>query len=152
MGLDVTAMSKIAIDKVDGEPSLYSVGFPQSNMEKFEDEPITYEQAHSFRAGSYSGYNAMRRELCELINGIPPEVLWAHEDGPEWHKKPFYWLINFSDCEGYIGTDYCKILLKDCEDHWDTIQIKGSDYLKDVMNDFRKAFELGADDGVVKFH
>jgi len=151
MGLDIYAYSNISINDSDSDNDglhIYSSVFKQENMKSFEGVALDYGEEFTFRAGSYSSYNRARAELCQLINGVEPEDFWEIEEN---ESKPFYWLINFSACGGYIGTSYCEILKNDFDKHWSTIQDKGSEYLKVVMADFKQAFELAANNGLVQF-
>lgn len=109
------------------------------------------DKRHSFRAGSYSGYNEWRAWLSVLALGVAPSDVWA--ESSIYEDKPFYRLINFSDCEGIIGPVYAKQLAKD----FAAFQSKAdaaecNDWFKAKYTDWRKAFELAADGGYVDFH
>lgn len=100
-------------------------------------------KTHGFRAGSYGGYNRWRADLREQFN---PET---NPDGP------FYELIWFADNEGCIGPEAALDLLDDFRYHA-TKYAPGADlresYARAVYEDWARAFELGADSGLVVFH
>ena len=77
-----------------------------------------YQVRHrgNFRAGSYSGYSSFRNWLCQFATGSAPERIW---EGPydAGDSRPFFQLINFSDCEGTIGATACAKLARDFEAH-----------------------------------
>lgn len=111
---------------------------------------------HAFRAGSYSGYNEWRNDLSRLMLGVPANVVWG---GGAYAGKPFYELIDFSDCEGIIGPVVAAKLARDFAEHQgkaDAYQDQEggetySDYWREKYADWRKAFELAADGGFVYF-
>ena len=116
----------------------------------------SYEDEFGYRAGSYSGYNEWRRRLSFMALDAPPPTVWGN---PEHYKdKPFFWLINFSDCEGYIGTEKCKVLAADFakwQPRADAILDLDEDWCGWFVQkyaDWRKAFELAAKGGFVDFH
>lgn len=119
----------------------------------------TFEsRKHTFRAGSYSGYNHWRDFLSVCMFGVPAVVVWANES--EFVDLPFYELIRFSDCEGTIGpatsaklaadfeayakhaAEFAKAKLCDDESEW---------WLSRYA-DWQKAFALASDGGAVNFH
>jgi hypothetical protein len=100
-------------------------------------------QRHLFRVGSYHTYNEWRNELSLMALGVPADVVWA---SPETYAlRPFYYLINFLDSDGVIGQTVCKLL---AQQFGDFQQVAARCELYD---EFRKAFELGADGGLVEF-
>jgi hypothetical protein len=119
--------------------------------------PVT--ESHGFRAGSYSGYNWWREQLCQLALGVPPSEVW---EDPDAHAgKPFLEMINFSDAEGAIGPVTSAKLAKDFainEARLVTLaeqRIADPDereYFTTLLSDWRHAFELAAKDGFVIFH
>lgn len=111
------------------------------------------EHEHSFRAGSYGHYNWWREQLSLCMLGARPEYAWAHEQ--EVADNPFSLLVCFSDCEGTITSESCKVLHKAFVDNrkkalaW--AKKTDGEFMRNY-DDFTKAFELGADRGLVKFH
>lgn len=151
MGLDITAYKDIKIIE-NKEPEYYfsSSDFPQSNMPNLEDKEIQidFKEEFDFRAGSYSGYNLFRNELCISANNIKAEELWDLKD----ESLKFYWLINFTDCDGYIGTSYCSILYEEFCKYEEDVKLKLNDYFHQTYDNFKESFRLGRDNGLVSFH
>lgn len=154
MGLDVTAYSnfkitKVVIEEDDYEYYFCNSGFEQSNMNIEEQYVnIDFDEDFDFRAGSYGGYNHFRNSLCLASNNITAKELWNSED----KTLKFYWLINFSDCEGYIGTGYCKILYDEFVKYEKEVKEKLNIDYHDKYDNFKEAFRLGANNGLVNFH
>lgn len=111
-----------------------------------------WEDSFGFRAGSYSGYNRWRNQLSLAMLGVSAETVWSNEE--HYKHQPFYHLINFSDCEGVIGTDLCKRLAKDFADYQSKAdQVEDEDgWFRLKYADWRKAFEMASDSGYLKFH
>lgn len=155
MGLDVTAYKNIKIIEDDEPEYHFTSGWEQSNMNNIHDKEIQidFDEEFDFRAGSYGGYNFFRNFLCETINNITAEELWNEKDA-EVKQFPFYWLINFTDCEGYIGTSYCKILYKNFLDNKELFMSKTEDNLRfqQTYLDFLEAFKISQEEGLVNFH
>lgn len=132
-------------------------------------------EGHGFRAGSYSWYNRWRSHLACAIHGVGLSTIW--ENPESYRRKPFIELINFSDCEGCIGPEACATLARDFANHFEHVQKyvneHGSnacscrevdlfgrnyfagpienDWFLDKYRDWQKAFELGAQSGLVLF-
>ena len=154
MGLDITAYKNIRIRELtkdeEGEYYFSNSGFKQSNMPILENKEIQieFDDVFDFRAGSYGGYNSFRNQLCLASNNISADELWKSEN----ENLKFYWLINFSDCEGYIGTDYCKILYDEFIKYEKEVKEKLSIDYHDKYDKFKEAFKLAFDNGLVNFH
>lgn len=110
-----------------------------------------------FGAGSYSGYNRFREWLCDMAGIATPRAQWA--DPEHYDLLPFHELVNFSDCEGVIGSTACAELAKDFADYQgkaDVYDGPGSEFDRDWFRrkyaDWRKAFELAEHGGCVEFH
>jgi hypothetical protein len=112
-------------------------------------------EQHSFRAGSYSGYNLWRRLLCRFAHGVEPEEVWQN---PRRYKgKLFVELIDFTDCDGRIGAKVSAKLAQDFRDHAKRAKdyattIEDGGYLWEVYQEFTKAFALAGEDGALAFH
>jgi len=167
MGLDVVAYK--GIKKVD--PELWSVedniwdvcarndwfipsttAFIEHALDIEDGVPYSSEGEISFRAGSYGGYNQWRNQLAILAGYDSAENVWEMEH--PW-GKPFVELINFSDCEGTIGSALCVKLLKDFEDHEDQASKfaveHGDSYFLTVYDDFLSALRFAGDHGILAF-
>ncbi len=183
MGLDVVAVSRIQ-RAAEQDPEDYdNIRIWKDSFEYCELEPGNWEEtdssrSHSFRAGSYSGYNHFRDLLCRSAIGVHAAELW--ENIPAYLGKPFLGLIVFSDCEGFIGPKISAILHKEfvenrercisnIKDYPDLCKETGDigfetefnitfdldqhtiDWFIQVYDDFTRAFELAKDGGVVRF-
>lgn len=109
------------------------------------------EMGEAFCAGSYSGYNRVRADICRLAFGVDPDAVWA--DADRFRDEPIYPLINFSDCEGAIGPETSKRLA----DALDALAPRFGE-MRDEWSEtraemFRRAFRQAAEsDGFVLFH
>lgn len=117
-------------------------------------KPGFYAAAHEggFRAGSYSGYNRFREVLCQSVVGVKPSIVW---DNPKnFENAPFFWLINFSDCEGSISGKAARKLAKDFAEHREVfMSAPGAVDWADVYDKFAEAFKVAAENnGYVDFH
>ena len=165
MGLDIVAYSKVVdFGPLDEETStgedmvrVDDAGFgrhapliPGHAYGKGDDS----KEFH-FRAGSYGGYNEWREWLCQIAHGVTPDTIWHNSD--KYKDLAFFELIEFSDCDGVIGSVAAKKLLADFEDYEAKVnaamETPRPDYVwfKDRYADWRKAFRLAADDGVLLF-
>lgn len=176
MGLDTTWYRGLkkredVIFDGDGEPTNVDQFFrPYVNSEfpgregGIEHKAIyEYEDAGEGIRRSYSGYNHWREWLAKLA-GYPEQEF--EEFGAKrkshaastWYgpvnNGPFYELINFSDCEGVIGSEAAAKLAKDFAE-WDerakaADQVGGMNY--DLYQKWRHSFEQAAQNGAVDFH
>jgi hypothetical protein len=186
MGLDITAYSNIKFSE-EQDPDNYdnirvwkNSRFPNHcELEEgsYEETPLT--EAHHFRAGSYSGYNRFRDILAQCTLGVTAEAVWA--DDLKYGDRPFYNLINFSDCDGIIGPKYSAKLYRDFVDNRERFERnlrqeidftketqdplalepefildieldEGSiEYYIELYDHWTRAFELAKDDGLVQF-
>ena len=180
MGLDITAYENIkesdAILK-DGEPTDPKTGayrddaficyinldFPERAAGLKDRVCYSFQGAFKFRAGSYGGCNDWREELAKLA-GYPKAsaTRWGgvieqrHDVGAlKVGKGPFFELIWFSDCEGFIGSEVSTKLANDFKE----FESKAKD-LPDPHNgwffaryqDWKKAFEMASNNGAVSLH
>lgn len=167
MGLDIIAYSDIdKIDKpMDGkeyrdkygrDPDikttlLYEFFFDPENwdfqqqLRGLEPGVYSYDNSVSFRAGSYSGYNRWRNWLSVTMIGVSADQVWYNPI--DYQYSPFYELINFSDCEGYIGTEVSKKLAEDFRNN--RSKVPQGDL--DLYDEWMHAFELASNNGVVIF-
>lgn len=168
MGLDITAYSKAEL--IDTLPNY------DAYWEKYgqgDDDDLNYVHGNpdfpdriapivangvykihgdrfGFRAGSYSGYGQWRNELAELALGVPAKQVWTNRAG--YAGCAFYELIDFSDCEGVIGTVACAKLAADFDRFHGKADQHEDEYFRRKYADWRKAFHLAADGGYVDFH
>lgn len=110
---------------------------------------ISKSDGTGFRAGSYSGYNAWREDLCRFALKAPPHDVWSAPIG--YQDAPFFELIDFSDCEGTIGPDAAVDLLKDFYDHRDAYLSSHESYDVERYLHWLEACELAAAGGLIVF-
>lgn len=164
MGLDIRVATSILeiTDKdriVEGDYYLH-VLHDHPEMERASDIKEGYYdltgESFSFRAGSYSGYNFFRNLLSEAILGVPAKMVWERTEFYE--KKPFFELINFSDCEGCMGPEVSKKLYNDFEENKEKFytfvknkyQFESQFYTR-VYDDFMTGYGMVGDEGVLIF-
>ncbi|SOK58627.1 hypothetical protein [Yersinia phage fHe-Yen9-04] len=184
MGLDITAYQNIKIiDSPDLDDNDEIIGLSYDEYfnvynytyfkEHFKDLEVNgyyeFEDSFNFRAGSYGGYNSWRNELafivCKLNNlsstlpsdtkNLYSNIIW---NLPENNNIPLYKFINFSDCEGIIGTEYCNIIYKELLSI--ETEFKSHNYMFDdaynhnnkLFDNWLLAFKMGSENGCVSFH
>jgi len=171
MGLDIGVYNKLegkttSLDRDSDE--YYNEGFlPLWHNPDFPgrgeglDPQLAYigKRVLGFNAGSYSGYGQWREKLAKLAGY--PAILRKNYEGLQyesyatgaWEAEggPFWELINFSDCEGIIGPVVSAKLAGDFQQFQKQADAQLTDYDRERYNSWRKAFELAADNGVVRF-
>lgn len=179
MGLDITAYSRVEIvgfaDDYDEDleaddwtaegylhqdwinphfPHAVPADWPREGYVRY----VVKGESHGFRAGSYGGYGQWREQLANIFLNITHE---CHTNG-FWEAvhastgQPFYELINFSDCEGILYGPVCEKLYTDFSvnrQHFiDNVAPDEFNYDVGKYDEWTKAFELAADNGLVSFH
>lgn len=163
MGLDITAYSEVVYTGENDEEkfsenykTVYCYGldsFPV-HFDQTKTGVYFYKKQYDFYHSGYGTYNGWRNRLSMLTNNMSDREIWDSKD----NKLPFYYLINFSDCEGTIGTDICKKLYEDFKNNANKIkkQLNLSDHYDeffwDRYKEFRKAFCLASKNGVIRYH
>jgi hypothetical protein len=135
------------------------------SLKKFIQYDTTAEsEIGHFRAGSYSGYNQWRNELSIIAGYDSVDQVWKDFDsnirlvklkrieGENAKLKPFYELINFSDAEGLIGPEICKKLYQDFMDFDDKAKEVEDSWIYEKYLEWKEAFKVASDDGLVAFH
>ena len=185
MSLDITAYSNIkrSIDQSDIDCSIriwkHSVFTDHCELKEGNYVITDDTEQYRFRAGSYSGYRKFLDVLTQCTLGIPVDIIWEDE---QFADRPFHHLINFSDCDGWIGPTVSTGLHQDFVENRDRFirnlkqEIDFSKetvdplslepefildfdfseyeigYLIEKYDSWLKAFSLAKDNGVVKFH
>lgn len=175
MGLGITAYRKLTPaqgNEAFGETGelMYDEGwvqlyanpdFPTQADDIKDDHAYRYEETIRFHAGSYGGYGRWRDELAELAGYELGEYgahgrTWSSYAAAVWANPqkpgPFVELINFSDCEGTIGAKTSAKLAKDFSDFQEKADTHTEEYFRQKYAEWRKAFEMAADGGAVRFH
>lgn len=158
MGLDIRCYEHIepvenpTVDELEEGDIIhwYVLGGYESRLDGIDAEYVRPSgKVHSFRAGSYGGYNAWRNLLAEVIRGKTAKELWALPDSHE----PFNELINFSDSEGYIGPITSAKLAKDFEDYGEKFASdpRTDEYDREKYMCWCRAFQVAAGKGCVEF-
>ncbi|EPM3685319.1 hypothetical protein ACTLMX_000282 [Escherichia coli] len=176
MGLDITAYSNIkrldAHLNDDGEAVNNSNGaeveehyfhvwknpsFPGRADELVDGAVYAYEDCTGHGVG-YGGYYWWRNELAEMAGYPVGEYESGH--GKEANhfggvlnsdSGPFYELINFSDCEGFIGTVVATKLLADFKTFHDKAEAIGDRFFEQYKH-WQSAMEMASNNGCISFH
>lgn len=157
MGLDISFYRQIKLEagiETDeyGDPAdcynlfkaYVNADFPD-HADSIQDGGIySYAETDGFSAGPYSSYNRWREWLAGLVN-TTPEDCWQGAVSPD---ALVFDLINFSDCEGIIGSKTSAKLAQDIA----MITPIGDDHQIKLFHKFKQAFETAADSGCVVFH
>jgi hypothetical protein len=172
MGLDITAYEKVTLIRSmtvqeynedensqeeadgDGKTLLYQDGKRPQSDGLADGIYATSGKSRSLSAGSYSGYNAWRDMLARTMLGKTARDVWNLSD-EQRVALPFTELINFSDCEGFIGPTTSAKLARDFAEHRARLPRKTDDdaqWFVQKYNEWAEAFALAAAGGVVKFH
>ena len=162
MGLDITAYSQLKdtgrpFDWDTDEGNAYISGnhpsFATRCVEFTPRNAFEYEDTLHARIGAYSFYGAWREKLAELAGYSPvtgssrPYSLgaWTSTEGPFWE------LIDFTDCDGVLGTAVCQKLAEDFDAYEVSARCLGDkDFLYTYLQ-FKAAVEFASDGGAVVF-
>jgi len=109
---------------------------------------IATSAERSFRAGSYSGYNAWRDELARFAGFKSDADAWENARS----TAPFWELLNFSDCEGIIGPVTSAKLARDFRENLSRAEQHQDDWWKKKYREWMEAFESVTATGFVLFH
>jgi hypothetical protein len=173
MGLDVLAVSKLRFVSSEApdedEPGHYHfTGQPDYPDHARPLVPGYYaaepgSEEHLFRGGSYGGYNLWRLRLANFALGlslttVEQFALLALREHL-FAGRAFAPLLFFSDCDGEIGPTLSRLLAADfaqyqaAAEEWHRRNPATQDQmgLFPKYNDWRRAFELAADNGLVMF-
>jgi len=151
MELDISVYKNVIPSDDETECfTIYNIPEFRARCTAFPEGDYEAEEIFSFRAGSYSTYNELRRQIAGLIN-TTPEKVWKNPD--YYSQKPFYELINFADNEGTIDFIVSEKLAKDFQQSLPLAEerIIKSHYLE-TYKCFLTAFTLAAKNkGIVRF-
>jgi hypothetical protein len=161
MGLDISACSKInKTDNLDEATIFIYRGEPHTDQAKDIEKGTYVEDSEAetrrFRAGSYSGYGVFRNLLSQIALGVDAKTVWVEEE--KYVGKPFYEMINFSDCEGKFGPQISAKLHKDFVENRDIFheKIKANNpyegYYESVYDNFMEGFSIASKGGILSFH
>lgn len=163
MGLDITAYSQLkdtgrpidwAVDEVNAYIPHNHQDFAKRCVEFTPGNAFEYEDTLHARIGAYSYYGAWREKLAKLAGYSPvtgrtspySEGAWAATEGP------FRELIDFTDCDGVLGTAVCQKLAEDFASYEAlAMYVEDKDFLYTYL-EFKAAVGLASDGGAVVFH
>lgn len=177
MGLDISYYSNVIKTEIQDDRMLdedyefytsnhyeYQLGSLNNNTYYMKTDDS--EKGH-FVAGSYSGYNEWRNNLAIMAGYESSENVWKDctnmnmrflklnkINNKEIIFKPFYELINFSDCEGTFGPEISKKLYKDFVNFDDVAKeySKDNHYFYKKYCEWKEAFRVASENGAVDFH
>lgn len=151
MGLDIVFASQLKATDAENEEAQHLVNISdfRERGDGIVEGYYLLPKARWFRAGSYGTYNSWRESLSLLANGVLPQIVWR--DPFTYAEKPFYELIDFTDCEGFIGPNTSAKLARDFEIHKKAFVIAAKGWEVQIYKDFAKAFKTAARGGVVVF-
>jgi hypothetical protein len=122
-----------------------------------EDKTVyAFAEEFDFRAGSYMGYNHWRNHLAKMAGYASDEQVF---NLPPHVSGAFIEHISFTDCDGVIGSVTSAKLAKDyaafqsqAEKYAQTLDGDWVEFFIRAYNNWRKAFEIAAENGAVRFH
>lgn len=161
MGLDISVFTELV--KVNEEDYGWDIVIERnvSQIDRAKDiEPGYYSGKceFSFRVGAYSSYNFFRKLLSKAILNVEPNIIW--ENKTDYQDKPFFEIIDFSDCEGYFDAKNSKKLYFDFVEHKDIFEkyLKEQNYdlhydhYENIYNNFTEGFKIASEkNGVLNF-
>ena len=163
MGLDITAYSQL---KDTGRPFDLDVDegntYIPHNHPDFATRCVEFTPWHAFEyegylhayIGAYSYYGRWREQLAKLAGYSPltggyftySSGVWAATEGP------FRELIDFTDCDGVLGTAVCQKLAEDFAEYEASARLLGDEDFLYTYLQFKAAVEWASDGGAVVFH
>jgi hypothetical protein len=107
----------------------------------------------SFHGGSYGGYNVRRSQLWKMATGLSNDTWPDNVDA--LRDLPFFELVYFADNEGTIGSEAAVQLYGDFKayhDQWNAEHTTEHERYNNWYENFMRACELAADNGLIDFH
>jgi hypothetical protein len=118
----------------------------------------SYEETTEVVSHGYSGFSRWRDTLAKISGWALAEYTsfgvkgyshaasaWAATEGPFWE------LINFSDCEGFIGTEACKKLSGDFEKYKEAASNEEENFYILYLR-WKEGVSFAAENGALEFH
>lgn len=125
MGLDVRCVYNLTPSEDDENYDVY-ISTPKfddvDHVTMFEFGAYKCESSCIFRAGAYSAYNRFRNSISTIALSVKAEEVW--ENPLKYKGKPFFEIINFTDCDGCFDYVIADKLLNDFTTHKDVILSK----------------------------
>lgn len=175
MGLDVSAVKNAVlvddpkVSEAEYLDYIFGGHFPRRLGSLIDGAYYDGDPADSHYRNGYGRHGLFREKLAELAGydaKISPKPNYSDPDFMNKHyghthpfsmaaweagEGPFFELIMFSDCEGFIGPEVCQKLAEDFQRFSDKVNLSDDDWLKGSFFDLRAVFEDGAQGGYVKF-
>ena len=156
MGLDVSVYENVRVAEPEEDYDFYAYqAIPEWHYKcksLIMGRGYMGERVDSLRT-TYGGHMYFSIELLELIgrddliDGY--KIKWDDIEG----DIDFYELINFSDCEGCLDSDICKILLANFFKYEDKVKGMEESRFTQLYMKWLEMFKCGSEDGsVVIFH
>lgn len=157
MGLDVSVyrnLRKPTVEETENEEWDVSthVDHPSWKYKMNNFEADSYYMADRIDGAdvrySYSSHSFFRNELCRITN-------WEmdFDNCEELKDKPFYEMINFTDCDGCLDWEIASILYKNFCDHEETARKEFNNRWFGKYQDWKNVFKEGKEVGsLVDFH
>lgn len=162
MGLDIRAYSQL---KDTGRPFDWAVdkenAYIPHNHQDFATRCVEFTPGNAFEyeyglrayIGACSDYGVWREKLAKLAGYSPlteghrpySAGAWAATEGPFWE------LIDFTDCDGVLGTAVCQKLAKDFAAYEVSARRLGDEDFLCTYLQFKAAVEWASDGGAVVF-
>lgn len=102
---------------------------------------------------SYSSYNAWRDWLSRTALGMSARAVWARwGDDSVLRARGAAWLVNFSDCEGYLSGPVSTRILADLRQHEATLRESGNQWEIEGLDAWLRGLGLAAENGLIEFH
>lgn len=159
MGLDVSAYSKVTLIAASGTPACDWDKLDNGNRADLYNNSDFTERAGGMVEGIYDAegcvrvfssgyghYNRFREQVAALVGKTCNEMWQVDTKGPFWE------FVNFSDCEGFIGTTVCAKLADDFERYHDIAKNRLDTWELKQYESFMRAFRLASVAGVVWYH
>lgn len=141
-------------EPMDGVMARHNEHYPE-RASPIEEAFYSYDESSHVRCGAYSRYNRWRDELAKAAGwhlGSYEQYgrSWPSYAASAWVADggPFWELINFSDCEGVIGTDACKKLLAEFEAMENP---PPEDTGFNIFEEMKAALRIASNDGFLRF-
>lgn len=107
---------------------------------------------------SYGGYNRWRESLSLAVLGVMPQDVWVDLDA--YRDRPFFELINFTDCDGVLSASAAAALLADFREHRDAYRTylareeaeDRADWWAESYDEYIEMLALAAHGGMVEYH
>lgn len=154
-GIDDAASYSLALNRYTvGDQSVFSVhplslafikGCFPGHCEGIESGIYSYQETAS-RHFSYSGYNGWRDRLSQARFGC------SAENVEKFQECGLFWLINFTDNEGYINSEKSKLIVEDIDRNSEVLAARISTHDFSALQDVKQVFQIASLNGCVDFN